>query len=50
MRICFNPLPEERRPTSATASFSASWARDVNSRVQISQTIERWRRGIRSSA
>jgi DNA helicase HerA-like ATPase len=46
MRICFNPLPENRRPKSATASFTSAWSRDSDG-SQIEQTVERWRRGIR---
>ncbi|MBV9861345.1 MAG: DUF87 domain-containing protein [Alphaproteobacteria bacterium] len=47
MRICFAPLPEDRRPKSATASFSTSWAQDAGDRGRIEQTVERWRRGLR---
>jgi hypothetical protein len=47
MRICFTPLPDERRPKSATASFSTAWSEDVDDRRLIDQTVERWRRGIR---
>jgi uncharacterized protein len=46
MRICFSPLPEDRRPKSATACFTRAWSRDVDG-SQIEQTVERWRRGIR---
>jgi DNA helicase HerA-like ATPase len=28
MRICFSPLPEDRRPKSATASFTTAWSKD----------------------
>ncbi|HZT89177.1 MAG TPA: DUF87 domain-containing protein [Stellaceae bacterium] len=47
MRICFAPLPDNRRPKSATASFSAAWSRDLDDRKLIEQTVDRWRRGIR---
>jgi hypothetical protein len=47
MRICFAPLPDDRRPKSATACFSGAWARDVDG-ARVEQTVERWRRGIRS--
>jgi|HubBroStandDraft_6_1064221.scaffolds.fasta_scaffold122347_2 DNA helicase HerA-like ATPase len=52
MRICFAPLPIERRPTSASASFSKAWAKgkDTGGRSKIEQTVERWRRGIRYAA
>jgi uncharacterized protein len=46
MRICFSPLPEDRRPKSATACFTRAWSKDVDG-SQIEQTVERWRRGIR---
>jgi uncharacterized protein len=49
MRICFAPLADNRRPKSATASFSAAWSEDVDNRLLIEQTVERWRRGIRHS-
>ena len=50
MRICFTPLPENSRPRSATASFSAAWSRDVDDRSEVEQTVERWRRGVRHAA
>jgi len=46
MRICFSPLPEGRRPKSATTSFTTAWSKDSDG-SQIEQTVERWRRGIR---
>jgi DNA helicase HerA-like ATPase len=46
MRICFAPLPDDRRPKSATASFSAAWAQDVEG-AKVDLTVARWRRGIR---
>ena len=50
MRICFSPLPDNYRPRSATASFSAAWSRDVDDRSEVEQTVERWRRGVRHAA
>lgn len=50
MRICFAPLPEDRQPRSATASFARAWARDIEDSAAISQTIDRWRRGMRNAA
>jgi hypothetical protein len=50
MRIRFSPLPDDRRPRSATASFTSAWSRDANGRSEVEQTVERWRRGIRSAA
>jgi len=46
MRICFSPLPEDRRPKSATTSFTLAWSKDSDG-SQIEHTVERWRRGIR---
>ena len=48
MRICFSPLAEDRRPKSATASFTSAWSR-VSDASQIERTVERWRRGVRHS-
>ncbi len=45
-RICFDPLPEGRRPKSATASFASAWSKESGG-SQIEQTVERWRRGMR---
>jgi DNA helicase HerA-like ATPase len=50
MRIRFSPLPDNHRPRSATASFTTAWSRDVDGRSEVEQTVERWRRGIRSAA
>jgi uncharacterized protein len=49
MRICFTPLPVDRRAKSATASFTGAWSKDGNG-SQIEQTVERWRRGIRQAS
>jgi DNA helicase HerA-like ATPase len=48
MRICFSSLAEDRRPKSATASFTSAWSR-VSDVSQIERTVERWRRGVRHS-
>jgi hypothetical protein len=50
MRICFEPLPENFRPKSATASFTSAWSHDVDDRSEVEQTVERWRRGVRHAA
>ncbi|HXC29696.1 MAG TPA: DUF87 domain-containing protein [Stellaceae bacterium] len=50
MRICFEPLPDHHRPRSSTASFSAAWAKDVDDRSEVDNTIDRWRRGVRHAA
>ena len=49
MRICFSPLPEGRRPRSATASFTTAWSKDSDG-SQIERTVERWRRGVRHAS
>ena len=49
MRICFDVLPEECRPKSATASFTAAWSDDNDASI-IDQVVERWRRGTRQAA
>jgi hypothetical protein len=49
MRICFTPLPEGRRPRSATASFTSAWSKDSDG-SQIEHTVERWRRGVRHAS
>lgn len=49
MRICFDMLPEEFRPKSATASFSTAWAHEADATI-VDQVIERWRRGVRNAA
>jgi len=46
MRICFSSLPEDRRPKSATASFTSAWSKEGEP-SQIERTVERWRRGVR---
>ncbi len=50
VRICFSPLPEDARPKSSTASFTAAWSRDIDDRAVVAQTVERWRRGVRHAA
>jgi hypothetical protein len=49
MRVCFDLLPENRRPKSATASFTGSWSQESEG-GQVERAIERWRRGIRTAA
>ena len=43
-RLMFDLLPEELRPHSGTASFSASWQNDDKDRAFVSEVIGRWRR------
>ena len=49
MRICFSPLPEDRRPKSATTSFTSAWSTDSDG-THIERTVERWRRGMRHAS
>lgn len=44
MRICLTSLPAERRPRSATASFTEAWVTEPDG-GQVEKTVERWRRG-----
>jgi DNA helicase HerA-like ATPase len=44
VRICFDRLPEEHRPRSGTASFSAAWQSDAEDRAFIDVVVDRWRR------
>ena len=50
MRICFEPLPDNKRPRSATASFTTAWSHEVSDRSGVEMTVERWRRGVRHAA
>ncbi len=49
MRIRLAPLPAERRPKSATASFTEAWKSETDGK-QIEQTVDRWRWGFRRRA
>ena len=49
MRVCFDLLADDRRPKSATASFTGSWSQESES-SQVDQAVERWRRGVRHAA
>jgi hypothetical protein len=49
MRVCFDVLPEGRRPKSATASFTAAWSQESEA-AQVERVVERWRRGERYAA
>jgi hypothetical protein len=44
VRICFNELPEDRRPLSGTAQFSTAWQNDDEDESFIDTVVERWRR------
>ncbi|MBV9151292.1 MAG: DUF87 domain-containing protein [Alphaproteobacteria bacterium] len=49
MRVCFDMLPDDRRPRSATASFTSSWSEEPQG-TQVERAVERWRRGVRNAA
>src|SRR5437868_1163849 len=49
MRVCFDLLPDNRRPKSATASFTGSWSQESEG-TQVERAVERWRRGVRHAA
>jgi DNA helicase HerA-like ATPase len=44
VRLCFDTLPEERRPKSGTAPFSAAWQQDWDDADFLDQVVHRWRR------
>jgi hypothetical protein len=44
MRVQFDTLPEERKPLSGTASFSAAWQNDDKDESFVAEIVERWRR------
>jgi DNA helicase HerA-like ATPase len=47
MRISLSALPAERRPRSATASFTEAWTSEVDG-GRVEKTVERWRQGLRA--
>jgi DNA helicase HerA-like ATPase len=49
MRVCFDQLPDDHRPKSATASFTGSWSQETEA-SQVDRAVERWRRGVRHAA
>ena len=44
MRICFDSLPEDKRPRSGTAAFSQAWQQDQSTPESLAQIVGRWRR------
>ncbi len=42
VRLCLEELPEDCRPMSGTASFSAAW--DKESQSDVEAIVARWRR------
>src|SRR5438874_2742485 len=49
MRVCFDMLPDDHRPKSATASFTGSWSEETEG-SHVDRAVERWRRGVRNAA
>jgi len=43
MRLCFDPLPEDRRPRSETADFTASWQSQNEDEDFVREIVQRWR-------
>lgn len=43
VRIKFDALPEDARPRSSTAKFSAHWQRSVGDKGFLEQVVEKWR-------
>ena len=44
VRVRFDILPDERKPLSGTASFSAAWQNDDKDETFVAEVVERWRR------
>jgi DNA helicase HerA-like ATPase len=44
VRLQFDTLPEERKPLSGTASFSAAWQNDDKDEAFVAEIVDRWRR------
>jgi uncharacterized protein len=49
MRIRLAPLPADRRPRSASASFTEAWKNETDGK-RIEETVDRWRWGFRRVA
>ncbi|MCB9959466.1 MAG: DUF87 domain-containing protein [Rhodospirillaceae bacterium] len=47
MRLVFDQLPEESRPSRGGASFAQSWSDDQPDRDFVANVVDRWRRQIR---
>lgn len=43
-RLVFDSLPQDQRPRSGTASFSAAWQQDGQDKSSIDGVVARWRR------
>lgn len=44
VRVSFDMLPDERKPLSGTASFSAAWQNDDKDEIFVAEVVDRWRR------
>jgi hypothetical protein len=44
VRVSFDMLPDERKPLSGTASFSAAWQNDDKDESFVAEVVDRWRR------
>jgi len=49
VRIKFDELPEDVRPRSSTANFSAHWQRSVGDKGFLAQVVEKWRSSVVSA-
>ncbi len=49
VRVCFDPLPDDRRPRSGTAAFSQSWKAPSADMSFVESVVARWRRQGRDS-
>ena len=43
VRLCFDDLPESRRPLSGTAPFTTAWQSDDKAEDLLEQVVQRWR-------
>jgi DNA helicase HerA-like ATPase len=43
VRVCFDDLPETRRPLSGTAPFTTAWQSDEKTADLLEQVVQRWR-------
>ena len=43
MRLCFDPLQEDRRPRSETADFTTSWQSQNEDEDFVREIVQRWR-------
>ncbi len=50
VRVCFDELPEDRRPKSAMAQFSTAWSQECQEDDLLQRVVMRWRHQRRSIA